>query len=326
MAREQRQNGKEQRDVYRLEPSLDAALTRTTVRQCALQPTPSYRLFPVRCSDDESDLNCLRRHGSSDRTSIAAPKVTRALRGCLAVNLRSLALLSAVTVGISSGFQIPTVYNPEAERASIEGLVTLNGQQGQADAVPGVLVTLSGGLSGLKSLSDTTDAEGHYRCAQLSPGTYTIEARLDGFQPFSESIVLTQGEAKIENVSLELDKVVQKIEVRDKAAEVSTDSADSTATVSGSQFTSLPLAEQKFKAALPLVPGVVRTEDGKLNFKGAPENQGMLLVDSAQTVDPVTGSFSIPVPLDAIQTMSCRQGPLQRRIRRVFGRLDVHRD
>ena len=42
----------------------------------------------------------------------------------------------------------------------------------------------------------------------------------------------------------------------------------------------------------------------KLNFKGAPENQGMLLVDSAQTVDPVTGSFSIPVPLDAIQTLS----------------------
>lgn len=35
-----------------------------------------------------------------------------------------------------------------------------------------------------------------------------------------------------------------------------------------------------------------------------PENQGMLLVDSVQTVDPVTGSFSIPVPLDAIQTLS----------------------
>jgi hypothetical protein len=69
------------------------------------------------------------------------------------------------------------------------------------------------------------------------------------------------------------------------------------------------LAEQKFKEALPLVPGVVRTHDGQLNFKGAPENQGMLLVDSAETVDPVTGTFSIPVPLDAIQTMTVDKAP-----------------
>ena len=123
-------------------------------------------------------------------------------------------------------------------------------------------------------------------------------------RPFAESVALMPGDAKIENVSLELDKVVEKIEVRDKAAAVSTESTDSTATVSTRQFTTLPLAEQKFTAALPLVPGVVRTRDGKLNFKGAPENQGMLLMDSAQTVDPVTGSFSIPIPLDAIQTMN----------------------
>ena len=97
--------------------------------------------------------------------------------------------------------------------------------------------------------------------------------------------------------------------MRDKAAAVSTESTDSTATVSTRQFTTLPLAEQKFTAALPLVPGVVRTRDGKLNFKGAPENQGMLLMDSAQTVDPVTGSFSIPIPLDAIQTMNVNKTP-----------------
>src|SRR5438874_514872 len=85
--------------------------------------------------------------------------------------------------------------------------------------------------------------------------------------------------------------------------------ADPTATVSSRQFTTLPLAEQKFKAALPLVPGVVRTKDGKLNIKGAPENQGMLLVDSAQTVDPVTGSFSIPIPVDTIQTLNVSKAP-----------------
>jgi len=68
-------------------------------------------------------------------------------------------------------------------------------------------------------------------------------------------------------------------------------------------------AQQKFRDALPLVPGVIRTLDGKLSVRGTSENQGMLQVDSAKTVDPVTGSFSIPVPIDAIQTVNVDKTP-----------------
>ena len=67
--------------------------------------------------------------------------------------------------------------------------------------------------------------------------------------------------------------------------------------------------QQKFKEALPLVPGVIRTLDGKLNIKGSVENQGMLLVDSAQTVDPVTGSFAIEIPVDAVETLTVQKTP-----------------
>jgi hypothetical protein len=52
-----------------------------------------------------------------------------------------------------------------------------------------------------------------------------------------------------------------------------------------------------------MIPGVVRTPDGRIAIKGAIENQGTLLVDSAETVDPVTGSFSIDVPLDAVESV-----------------------
>jgi|SRR5271157_329611 len=227
----------------------------------------------------------------------------------LAVSSRNLALFFALMVGGSSGFaQIANVAVPEPATASIEGVVAVAGQ-GQVDTVPGQLVKLTAPSSALNPLSVTTDAEGRYRFTNLSPGSYTIETRLEGFKPFAESVVVKPRDAKIENVSLELEKVIQKIEVRDKAAAVSTESAASTATVSTRQFTTLPLAEQKFTAVLPLVPGVVRTRDSKLNFKGAPENQGMLLMDSAQMVDPVTGRFAVPIPLDAIQTMNVNETP-----------------
>ncbi len=48
---------------------------------------------------------------------------------------------------------------------------------------------------------------------------------------------------------------------------------------------------------------MIQTQEGKLNFNGQAESQGMLLVDSAENVDPVSGSFAIPIPVDAIESI-----------------------
>jgi len=196
----------------------------------------------------------------------------------------------------------------QAPRASIEGTITFAEQPDHPEAIPGIAVTLTVS-SGGEPVSATTDAEGRYRFSDLSSGTYKVDVQLQGFKHVSETIALRDGSAATVNVAMELEKVVESIEVRDKTATVPTDNSDASAVISMPQFTRLPLTELKFKAALPLVPGVVRTRDGQLNFKGAPENQSMLLVDSMQTVDPVTGSFSIPVPLDAIQSMTVEKAP-----------------
>jgi len=132
---------------------------------------------------------------------------------------------------------------------------------------------------------------------------------VEGLQPVVESIVLGQNELREEKVALHIARVVQKVEVHGQATTVATQAAAASPQLNDRQFQTLPMAEQKFKDALAILPGVVRTTDGKLNMKGQTENEGMLLVDSAQTVDPVTGSFSIPVPLDAIQTVRVQNTP-----------------
>ena len=200
-------------------------------------------------------------------------------------------------------------FHLKALSASVQGTVKVAGQAGEAETVPDALVKLTGPSSTSPSLSATTDAEGHYEFTKLLPGTYALEIRLEGFKPFVENIALSPGEPKIENISLELNRVVEQVEVRESAEPVAAESAVSKATVNTRQLATLPLSEEKFTAALPMVPGVVRTRDGNLNFNGAPEEQGMLLIDSVQTVDPVTGSFSIPIPLDAIQTMEINKIP-----------------
>jgi hypothetical protein len=101
----------------------------------------------------------------------------------------------------------------------------------------------------------------------------------------------------------------QKVEVREAAATLPTESGSSSARLSSRELMALPLVQQEFKASLPLVPGVVRTPDGKINIKGAVENQGMLLVDSTQMVDPITGSYSIDVPIDAVESVEVYKTP-----------------
>ena len=54
---------------------------------------------------------------------------------------------------------------------------------------------------------------------------------------------------------------------------------------------------------------MVRTVDGTLNIKGEVENQGMLLVDSAQMIDPVSGSFAAAIPLAAVENVSVYETP-----------------
>ena len=108
---------------------------------------------------------------------------------------------------------------------------------------------------------------------------------------------------------MQISSVEERIEVQGEAVEVATQSVSATATVNDQQLEDLPLRTQKFTEALSMSPSVIRTQEGKLNFNGQAESQGMLLVDSAENVDPVSGSFAIPVPVNAIQNIQVFSTP-----------------
>lgn len=213
-------------------------------------------------------------------------------------------ILTFAAVPVSRAQNAPAA-NPA--KGTIQGTVTHTDDSGQLSAVQGVQLKLTP-ESGSTALSAVTDEQGHYSFTGLSAGNYTLEGTLDGFQAYK--IVLKIAEAPlVQDFTMKISTVTQSVEVNAEVEALSTQNANSTATITAKQSTDVPLAEQKFKEALPLVPGVVRASNGTLNMKGTTESQGMLLVDSAETVDPVTGSFSIPVPLGAIDTLSVSKTP-----------------
>jgi hypothetical protein len=137
-----------------------------------------------------------------------------------------------------------------------------------------------------------------------------------------KDIAISEGEPPFIQVVLPCEVIVrQKVEVKGQAPAVSLETTAPPATLNSGQLRTLPLVEQKFLAALPLVPGVIRTPDGKINIKGVTENQGMLLIDYAETVDPVTGSFSIQVPIDAVESLEVQKTAYQAQFGRFSGGL-----
>jgi len=197
----------------------------------------------------------------------------------------------------------------QTPKGTIRGAVTVLSQQGEPSPLEGVSLELRKSSQDSQPFAILTDSAGHYEFTQLPGATYILRVSQQGFKPFAETISLNPNQTSVVDVALSLDTVVEKVEVKEQAARVSTENSSPASTVNNAQLETLPLAQQKFRDALPLVPGVIRGLDGKLTVRGTSENQGMLEVDSAKTVDPVTGSFSIPVPIDAIQTVNVDKTP-----------------
>ena len=193
--------------------------------------------------------------------------------------------------------------------SSIAGNVSVIAGQGQANSLAGVSAKISEPNTGSALQSTVTDESGRFQFAHLTAGTYTLEVSADGFKPWAKTIELARSQTAVQDVRLEINSVVEQIDVQAENIEISTNNAETSATISDRQLDTLPLAQQKFTEALPLTPGVIRTPEGKLNFNGQSENQGTLLVNSTETVDPVTGSFAVPVPVDVIQSMRVHSSP-----------------
>ena len=216
-------------------------------------------------------------------------------------------LLFAILFCATHGFaQQPGTAAPSA---SVTGKVTAAAGQKTTNNLAGITVKLTATAQGSKFKTTLTDFEGRYEFTRLAPGNYNLEASVEGFAPWTAALTLGPGQAASEDIALQITSVEERIEVQGEVTEIATQSVSATATVNEQQLEALPLRTQKFTEALAMSPSVIRTQEGKLNFNGQAESQGMLLVDSAENVDPVSGSFAIPIPVNAIQNIQVYSTP-----------------
>jgi hypothetical protein len=235
---------------------------------------------------------------------------TALIPGRTTMRTKNQDLVGRLVVVALMSLSIPALYGRgKPVLSSIQGEIASVRSSGQKNILIGAAVTLTKVSSPAAPITTESDAVGHYEFPGLAPATYRLEVKRAGFKTFTETIVLRRDELHLANVDLQFAPMIEKVVVHGQASGVSQQSAAAPARLTQKQMLDLPTLQQKFTAVLPLIPSVIRTPDGELNFKGTSESNGILLLDSTELVDPVTGQFSIGVPMEAIGSVAVNETP-----------------
>ena len=196
-----------------------------------------------------------------------------------------------------------------AQTSMLQGTVSVTSTTGER--LPGASLKLTPASSGQPSRSTVTNEQGEYKFTDLAAGIYTLQIDLTGFKQQTKTVTIQKGVAVVENINLELEGLTADVTVVADGEGLNTTPAGESVSFKQDKLQTVPLVNEQFQDAIPLVPGVVRGPDGQLNLKGARASQSGFLVNSASVTDPVTGESAINLPLEAVQSVEVVANPMR---------------
>jgi len=202
-----------------------------------------------------------------------------------------------------------------AKPGAVEGTVFVV-DSGGTSFLPGAKVA----LKNIATVETESDANGKFGFSGVEPGTYTIAADFPGMHA-EQTVTVEPGEEIKAALELKLVAVVTSVTVAGSPndAEVSTTAV----TISEKVVNDAPNVNDRFESLLPLVPGVIRGPDGRINMKGTRNAQGGSLVNSANVTDPASGGQAINLPIDVVSSVQVVSNPFDPQYGRFAGALST---
>lgn len=160
------------------------------------------------------------------------------------------------------------------------------------------------------AISTVSDELGQYSFIGLEPGEYELSVALAGFQNATRDVKLEARSDVRVDIELRPERVNERVTVKAETQGVDVTSTETAGPAFNTNILkSVPLLNEHFQDALPLLPGVVRGPDGLINIKGARTNQSSTLVNSTSAADPVTGQEAVSIPLEAVESVKVLSNP-----------------
>lgn len=179
--------------------------------------------------------------------------------------------------------------------------------------IPGAKVTVTNqGTNTMRVVQSNTS--GYYTVSNLPVATYTVSAAATGFKTSLHSdIMLDVATQKVVDITLQIGKAVQTVEVTGGALLVETRTAVVGSVVTPTQMSELPLNGRNFFQLVALVPGASLPDNfnaentgllggSDVSVSGGSANTNSFRVDNAQNVDEGSGRTLLVYPsVDSIQ-------------------------
>ncbi len=177
------------------------------------------------------------------------------------------------------------------------GSVTGNIVDGSGAAVPGATVVIKDEATGL-ALTAVTDSSGVYTIRNVTGGTYTLRASLQGFKEFVQTgVPITAGGVVRINGRLEVGALTESVTVTTEAAVLKTDKQDVSTELRPADVVNLPLNQYRnYQYLMNLVPGATPPEfqnaqtdtPGRslsVNVNGTNRNNNVTRIDGAASIN-----------------------------------------
>ncbi len=200
---------------------------------------------------------------------------------------------SALAVGLAVALGLPATAAAQVLYGSVTGTIV----DTSGAAVPGATVNIKDEATGL-ALSTVTDSTGSYTIRNVTGGTYTLRATLQGFKEFVQTgVPITAGGIVRINGRLEIGALSESVTVTTEAAILKTDKSDVSVDLKPADVVNLPLNQYRnYQYLMNLVPGATPPEfqnaqtdtPGRalsVNVNGTNRNNNVTRIDGAASIN-----------------------------------------
>src|SRR5215208_4092283 len=210
------------------------------------------------------------------------------------MRLARVAMLLAMTLLSGAAFA-------QEQRGSIEGVV----KDSSGAVLPGVTVALTSG-SGAK-LETVSDAQGIYRFPSLAPGTYTVNANLQGFRPGNvEGVGVALGQVKRVDFALGPAGVTESVQVTAESPLVDVRQGARQTNIRAEQVELLPKGRD-FTTLVTQAPGANNeTKLGGLSIDGASAGENRYIIDGIETTNLQSGTSGKNLIADFVEEVQVK--------------------
>ncbi len=151
-----------------------------------------------------------------------------------------------------------------------------------------------------------TQVGGVYWLPALPPGLYDVQFEKQGFRTrLVRGIRVSVGRTASVDVKMDLASTEESVEVVESRPTLDTGQTDTGTTVTKEFLKRVP-SGRSYQSTTRFAPGVVGGSNP--NVQGGASNENSWLLDGVNITDPVTGTFSVNFPFDAIEEVEIKTG------------------